>query len=74
MTRLEFFEWAGVVTAIMYSLLIALNIGAEVFGFFLLLLSAFLIGFWAYECGHKGILFLQTFYGTAGVIGMVRWF
>ena len=70
----KIFEWAGVITAILYSLFVALNIGIEFFGFCLLLLSAILIGIWAYRGGHKGILFLQFFYATAGIIGMVRWF
>jgi len=59
---------AGVITAILYSLFVALNIGIEFFGFCLLLLSAILIGIWAYRGGHKGILFLQFFYATAGII------
>jgi len=42
----KFFEWAGVITAILYSLFVALNIGIEFFGFCLLLLSAILIGIW----------------------------
>jgi hypothetical protein len=67
-------EWAGVATAILYSMLIALNIGAEFIGFSLLLISAFLIGLWAYFGRHRGILFLQLFYATAGLIGMLRWF
>ena len=71
---MKFFEWSGVVTAIVYSLLVALNIGAEFLGFLLLLISANLIGIWAYLGDHRGILFLQLFYGTAGIIGMVRWF
>ena len=70
----KFFEWAGVITAIMYSLFVALNIGIEFFGFCLLLISAILIGIWAYRGGHKGILLLQFFYATAGIIGMIRWF
>jgi high-affinity Fe2+/Pb2+ permease len=41
----KFFEWAGVITAILYSLFVALNIGIEFFGFCLLLLSAILIGY-----------------------------
>ena len=65
----KIFEWAGVITAILYSLFVALNIGIEFFGFCLLLLSAILIGIWAYRGGHKGILFLQFFYATAGIIG-----
>ena len=67
-------EWAGVTTAILYSLFVALNIGIEFIGFSLLLLSAILIGIWAYRGKHKGILLLQFFYASAGVIGMIRWF
>ena len=37
-------EWSGVGMAILYSVLIALNIGAEFIGFSLLLSSALLIG------------------------------
>ena len=62
------------ITAILYSLFVALNIGIEFFGFCLLLISAILIGIWAYRGGNKGILLLQFFYATAGIIGMVRWF
>ncbi|MCH9645069.1 hypothetical protein OAM42_04370 [Candidatus Thioglobus sp.] len=67
-------EWFGVVTAIFYSMLVALNIGAEFLGFFLLLISAFSIGYWAYLGKHKGMLFLQFFYASAGLIGMLRWY
>jgi hypothetical protein len=74
MTRAKVLEWSGVVTAIVYSMLIAANIGAEFIGFTLLLSSSVLIGIWAKISGHHGILFLQFFYATAGVIGMIRWF
>ena len=67
-------EWSGVITAILYTLLVAFNIGAEFFAFFLLLISAILIGLWSFKGNHKGILFLQLFYATAGIIGMIRWF
>jgi len=67
-------EWFGVITAILYSMLVASNIGAEFIGFLLLLISAISIGLWAYLCQHRGILFLQFFYASAGVIGMLRWF
>ena len=67
-------EWLGVITAIIYSLLVALNIGAEFLGFTLLLISAILIGLWAYFGKHRGILLLQIFYASAGIIGMIRWF
>jgi nicotinamide riboside transporter PnuC len=69
----KLFEWIGVVLAIFYSLLVSFNIGAEVFAFFLLLISAILIGLWAHNGNHKGILLLQLFYATAGIIGMIRW-
>lgn len=74
MTKLKFFEWFGVITAIFYSMLVALNIGVEFLGFSLLLISAISIGVWAYLGKHRGILFLQLFYATAGIIGMIRWF
>ncbi len=71
---IKFLEWAGVITAILYSLFVALNIGLEFLGFFLLLISALLIGIWALKLKYKGILFLQFFYASAAVIGMFRWF
>ena len=58
--QLRIFEWLGVATAIIYSLLVAANIGAEFIGFTLLLISSALIGIWAYLGEHKGILFLQS--------------
>jgi hypothetical protein len=72
--RSKVFEWLGVVTAIAYSLLVASNTGLEFIGFTLLLISSLLIGIWAYLGKHRGILFLQFFYATAGVIGMIRWY
>ena len=71
---IKFLEWAGVITAILYSLFVALNIGLEFFGFSLLFISALLIGMWAYKLKYKGILLLQVFYASAGIIGMYRWF
>ena len=66
-------EWGGAITAIIYSLLVSFNIGAEFLGFFLLLISAILIALWALRGNHKGILILQLFYAIAGIIGMIRW-
>jgi hypothetical protein len=74
MNKSRVFEWLGVVTAIAYSLLVASNTGLEFLGFTLLLLSSFLIGIWAFLGKHRGILFLQFFYATAGIIGMIRWY
>lgn len=73
LTLKNLFEWLGVATAIVYSLLVASNTGLEFFGFALLLLSSGLIGIWAFMGKHRGILLLQVFYATAGVIGMIRW-
>ena len=67
-------EWFGVITAIAYSMLVASNTGNEVLGFTLLFISAVAIGVWAFLCRHYGILLLQFFYATAGIIGVVRWF
>ena len=61
MDKNKILEWLGVITAIIYSLLVALNIGAEFLGFALLLISAILIGLWAYLGKHRGILLLQIF-------------
>ena len=66
-------EWFGVVTAIIYSMLVASNTGYEVLGFTLLFISALAIGLWALLCKHYGILLLQFFYASAGVIGVWRW-
>ncbi len=74
LTVIQLLEWFGVLTAIVYSLLVASNTGLEFLGFGLLLISAFSIGVWAYFGGHFGILLLQFFYATAGIIGMLRWF
>ena len=74
MIRDKILEWSGVATAIVYSLIVAMNIDLEFIGFALLFISAILIGLWAYFGKHKGILFLQLFYATAGIIGMVRWY
>jgi hypothetical protein len=74
MNKVRVFEWLGVVTAIAYSLLVASNTGLEFIGFTLLLLSSLLIGVWAFLGKHRGILFLQFFYASAGIIGMIRWY
>ena len=66
-------EWFGVITAIVYSLLVASNTGYEVLGFTLLFISAVAIGSWALLCQHYGILLLQFFYAAAGIIGVLRW-
>ncbi len=66
-------EWFGVLTAIAYSILVASNTGNEALGFTLLFISALAIGGWAFLSKHYGILLLQFFYASAGVIGVIRW-
>ena len=66
-------EWFGVLTAIAYSMLVASNTGNEALGFTLLFISALAIGAWAFLSKHYGILLLQFFYASAGVIGVIRW-
>ena len=67
-------EWGGAITAILYSMLVALNIGAEFIGFSLLLLSSILLSFWSLQGNHKGILLLNLFYALAAIIGIIRWY
>ena len=66
-------EWFGVITAIVYSIIVASNTGHEVIGFTLLFISAIAIGFWAFLCRHHEIFLLQFFYASAGIAGVVRW-
>lgn len=73
MNQHKLLEWGGATTAILYSLLVAANIGAEVPGFVLLLTSAILLGAWAHTGNHRGILLLQLFYAAAAILGVLRW-
>jgi hypothetical protein len=72
--RIKLLEWFGVLTAIIYSLLVASNTGFEFIAFSLLLISAIAIGLWAFLHKHWGVAFLQIFYALAGVIGIFRWY
>ena len=67
------FEFSGSVLAMAYALLIASNVGAEVIGFSLLLVSSALFACWAYIDGRWTFLLLQLFYAASAVIGLVRW-
>ena len=55
LTKNIILEWFGVLTAILYSMLIALNIGAEFIGFLLLLISAISIAIWSYRNNFKSL-------------------
>lgn len=67
------FEITGSVLAMAYALLIASNIGAEIAGFSLLLISSGLFAGWAVIDRRWTFLLLQLFYATSAVIGLVRW-
>ncbi|MEP2028276.1 MAG: hypothetical protein ABJI96_06165 [Paracoccaceae bacterium] len=68
-----FFEITGSVLAMGYALLIASNVGAEIIGFSLLLISSGLFAGWAILDRRWTFLLLQLFYATSGVIGLIRW-
>ncbi|MFC3613621.1 hypothetical protein ACFORG_07595 [Lutimaribacter marinistellae] len=67
------FEITGSVLAMAYALLIASNIGAEIAGFALLLISSALFAAWAVIDGRWTFLLLQGFYASSAVIGLIRW-
>ena len=67
------FEVAGSGLAIIYALMIALNVGLEVQGFALLLVSALLFAGWAIIDKRWAFLVLQGFYITSAIIGLIRW-
>ncbi|MEP2989764.1 MAG: hypothetical protein ABJN65_01035 [Parasphingorhabdus sp.] len=67
------FETIGSVLAMIYAISIALNIGAEVIGFSLLLVSACLFAAWAVLDRRWTFLLLQGFYAISAIIGLVRW-
>ena len=54
-------EWGGIITAIISTLLIAYNIGAELIGFSLLFISAFLIALWSYKKNIKVFYYYNYF-------------
>ena len=67
------FEVIGSVLAMIYAMSIALNIGAEMVGFSLLLVSSGLFAGWAILDRRWTFLLLQAFYATSAIIGLIRW-
>ena len=67
------YEVIGSVLAMVYAMLIALNIGAETLGFSLLLVSSGLFAGWAVLDRRWTFLLLQVFYAASAVIGLIRW-
>jgi len=67
------FEIVGSVLAMIYAMSIALNIGAEMLGFSLLLVSSGLFAGWAILDRRWTFLLLQAFYATSAIIGLIRW-
>ena len=66
-------EVAGSVLAMAYAILIASNVGAEILGFTLLLISSSLFAVWALIDQRWTFLLLQLFYAASANIGLVRW-
>jgi len=69
--KIKALEWFGVITAIIYSMMVALNIGVEFVGFLLLLISALSIGYWAYLGQHREF-FSYNF--SMHQLGLLEWF
>lgn len=69
----SYFEVIGSVLAMVYSMSIAMNIGAEILGFSLLLISSALFAGWAILDRRWTFLLLQGFYITSAIIGLIRW-
>ena len=67
------FEITGSILAMAYALLIASNIGAEIIGFSLLLISSGLFAGWTVIDRRWTFLLLQLFYATSALIGLIRW-
>lgn len=67
------FEVIGSVLAMVYAMSIAMNIGAEMLGFSLLLVSSGLFAGWAILDRRWTFLLLQVFYATSAIIGLIRW-
>ncbi len=67
------FEIIGSVLAMVYAMAIALNVGAEILGFTLLLVSSCLFAGWAILDRRWTFLLLQAFYAASAVIGLIRW-
>ena len=66
------FEVIGSILAMVYAMSIAMNIGAEMLGFSLLLVSLALFAGWAILDRRWTFLLLQVFYATSEIIGLIR--
>jgi len=67
------FETIGSILAMVYAMSIALNVGAELVGFSLLLVSSGLFAGWAILDRRWTFLLLQAFYAASAIIGLIRW-
>jgi len=67
-TKNKILEWSGAITAIIYSVLVAMNIGAEFIGYLLLLISAILIGLWSYFESIKESYYYKYFMPQQGFL------
>lgn len=70
----SFFEWAGAITGLIGSALLALNLPVSRFGWLMFLASNFFLLCFAYLSNHTGLLMLQVGFTLTSVIGIVRAF
>ena len=67
------FEVIGSILAMVYAMSIAMNIGAEMLGFSLLLVSSALFSGWTIVDRRWTFLVLQVFYAASAIIWLIRW-
>jgi len=67
------FEVIGSILAMVCAISIAMNIGAEMLGFSLLLVSSALFSGWTIVDRRWTFLVLQVFYTASAIIWLIRW-
>ena len=67
------FEGIGSILAMVYAMSIGMNIGAEMLGFSLLLVSSALFSGWTIVDRRWTFLVLQVFYAASAIIWLIRW-
>ena len=67
------FEVIGSILAMVYAMSIAMNIGAEMLGFSLLLVSSGAVYRMAYFRPALDVPIAPVFYATSAIIGLIRW-
>jgi len=66
-------KWIGTITGIVGAILIALNIGAVVYGFGLFFISSLLWTIVALIQKERSLMLLQGVYIGLNILGIIRW-